>query len=77
MSKRIEERTGDKMISRKKKALLAALVAGVISFGVMGGGVSMAAPAGDLSAYSQMQRASISELENDTRVFAVDKSIEV
>ena len=77
MSYRIEERTGDKMISRKKKALLAALVAGVISFGVMGGGVSMAAPAGDLSAYSQMQRASISELENDTRVFAVDKSIEV
>lgn len=37
----------------------------------------MAASAGDLSAYSQMQRASISELENDTRVFAVDKSIEV
>ena len=36
------------MISRKKKALLAALVAGVISFGVMGGGVSMAAPAGEL-----------------------------
>lgn len=66
-----------KKIGKNKKMVLAALMAGVMSFGIMGSNVTMAAtPAKALAAASQMQRSSISELDNDTRVFEIDKSIE-
>ena len=57
--------------------ILAAMLAGVMSLGVVGGNVSYAAtPAKALAAYSQMKQSSISELDNDTRVFKIDPSIE-
>ena len=66
-----------KKIGKNKKMVLAALVAGVMSFGIMGSDVTMAAtPAKALATASQMQRSSISELNNDTRVFKIDNSIE-
>ena len=66
-----------KKIGKNKKMVLAALVAGVMSFGIMGSDVTLAAtPAKTLATASQMQRSSISELDNDTRVFKIDKSIE-
>lgn len=50
-----------KMISKKKKMILAAMLAGVMSLGVVGGNVSYAAtPAKALAAYSQMKQSSIS-----------------
>ena len=64
-------------IANKKKMVLAATLAGIMSFGIMGTSVSMAAvPAKVLQAESQMKNSSISELKNDTRTFTVDKSIE-
>ena len=64
-------------IANKKKMVLVAALAGIMSFGTMGTSVSMAAiPAKVLQAESQMKNSSISELKNDTRTFAVDKSIE-
>ena len=66
-----------KKIGKNKKMVLAALVAGMMSFGIMGSDVTMAAtPAKALATASQMQRSSISELDNDTRVFKIDNSIE-
>ena len=50
-----------KMISKKKKMILAAMLAGVMSLGVVGGNVSYAAtPAKALASYSQMKQSSIS-----------------
>lgn len=63
----------------KKKMLMSAVLASIISLGGIGGyaNVQAAVPANDLAQASQMQRSSISELNNDTRVFKVDKSIDV
>ena len=52
------------------------LMAGVMVFGGMEAADAQT-PAGELAAASQMKRSAISELTNDTRVFAVDPSIEV
>lgn len=67
-----------KMSARKKSMLMiaACLMAGTMAFG-SAGPVHAATPAKALAAASQMKRSSISELTNDTRVYAVDKSIEV
>lgn len=60
-----------------KKVVLAALLLGTMSLGLTGmSNASAAIPAKELAQASQMQRSSIHELDNDTRVFKVDKTIE-
>lgn len=63
---------------KTKKMLTAAVLAGIMAFGGVGGyGMAEAAvPASTVAQGSHMQRSSISELDNDTRVFKVDKSID-
>ena len=57
--------------------LAAALLIGTMSFGFMGMNATEAAtPAKVLAQESQMKHSSIQELDNDTRVFKVDKTIE-
>lgn len=66
-----------KLFGKKKNALmLAALLTGTLTFGATSPGYA-AVSASALSAVSQMKNSSISELNNDTRVFKVDKSITV
>lgn len=67
-----------KVWNSRKAAMAAAmcLMAGVMVFGGMEAADAQT-PAGELAAASQMKRSAISELTNDTRVFAVDPSIEV
>ncbi len=67
-----------KMTTKKKSMIMiaACLMAGAMAFG--GAGAAYAAtPAKELAAASRMKQSSISDLTNDTRVYAVDKSIEV
>ena len=60
-----------------KKVVLAALLLGTMSLGLTGmSNASAAIPVKELAQASQMQRSSIHELDNDTRVFKVDKTIE-
>mgnify|MGYP000855690004 FL=1 len=62
--------------NKKKMLMLATLLTGAMSFGGGASIVSAATSAQTIAQASQMQRASISELDNDTRVFKVDKTIE-
>ena len=65
-----------KTINKKNSLLmLAALLAGTMTFGAVGA-AQAATPARSLAQVSQMKLSSISELTDDTRVFAVDKSVE-
>ena len=65
-----------KTINKKNSLLmLAALLAGTMTFGAAGA-AQAATPARNLAQVSQMKLSSISELTDDTRVFAVDKSVE-
>jgi fermentation-respiration switch protein FrsA (DUF1100 family) len=66
-----------KKFKSKKSMLAAALLIGTMSFGFMGMNATEAAtPAKVLAQESQMKHSSIQELDNDTRVFKVDKTIE-
>ncbi|MCH3958808.1 MAG: alpha/beta hydrolase [Selenomonas sp.] len=66
-----------KKFKSKKSMLAAALLIGTMSFGFMGMNATEAAtPAKVLAQESQMKHSSIQELDNDTRVFKVDKNIE-
>jgi fermentation-respiration switch protein FrsA (DUF1100 family) len=66
-----------KKYNGKKTILAAALLIGTMSFGFAGVHTSYAAtPTKVLAQASQMKQSSIRDLDNDTRVFAVDKSIE-
>ena len=60
---------------KKKTMMMAALLAGTMALGGLGA-AQAATPAKSLAQVSQMKLSSIGELTNDTRVFAVDKSIE-
>ena len=65
-----------KTINKKNSLLMmAALLAGAMTFGAVGA-AQAATPARNLAQVSQMKLSSISELTDDTRVFAVDKSVE-
>ena len=65
-----------KTINKKNSLLiLAAMLAGTMTFGAVGA-AQAATPARSLAQVSQMKLSSISELTDDTRVFAVDKSVE-
>ena len=67
-----------KFFSKKKVAFMAAaLLAGSFIFGGNENTAYAAVSTGTLAAASQMKQSSISNLDNDTRVFNVDKSIEV
>ena len=63
----------------KKAFLAAALLVGTMGVGGFGGSnvASAATPADVLAQDSQMVKSSVKELNDDTRVFAVDKSIDV
>lgn len=63
---------------KTKRIFTAAVLAGMMVFGgVSGYGMTEAAvPASTVAQGSHMQRSSISELDNDSRVFKVDKSID-
>lgn len=66
-------------MKKHQKAIFvaAALVISTFTFSGFGGSSAYAAtPAAALQAESQMQRSSITELDNDTRVFKVDPQIE-
>ncbi|MFV0617298.1 alpha/beta hydrolase [Megasphaera sp. WILCCON 0056] len=66
-------------MKKHQKALFvaAALVISTFTFSGFGGSSAYAAtPAAALQAESQMKRSSITELDNDTRVFKVDPQIE-
>lgn len=67
-----------KMTSMKKKLVLAALVVSAVSIGSFGAvsPVQAVTPTATLTQALQMKEASISDLDNDTRVFAIDKDIE-
>lgn len=66
-----------KYFNHKKTILAAALLIGTMSFSMAGVHTSYAAtPAKVLVQASQMKHSTIRDLDNDTRVFAVDKSIE-
>ncbi len=66
-----------KNFKSKKAMLAAAFLIGTMSFGYAGNQFADAAtPAKVLAQESQMKNSSIQELNNDTRVFKVDKSIE-
>ena len=60
---------------KKKMMIMAAMMAGTMAFGGLGA-AHAATPAERLAQVSQMKLSSIGELADDTRVFAVDKSIE-
>ena len=62
-----------KRITGRKFLLAAPLIAGAMGIG----SASAAVPAKDLAAESQMVNSSITELTDDTRVFTVDKSLDV
>lgn len=64
-----------KFMTSKKRMLLAAILLGVMAFGAVGS-AEAATPLKDLQAASEMKNASISNLKNDTRTFAIDKNIE-
>ena len=65
-----------KTINKKNSLLiLAAMLAGTMTFGAVGA-AQAATLARSLAQVSQMKLSSISELTDDTRVFAVDKSVE-
>ena len=65
-----------KMINKKNSLLMmAALLAGTMTFGAVDA-AQAATPAKSLAQVSQMKLSSISELTDDTRVFAVDRSVE-
>ena len=64
-----------KLMISKKRMLLTAVLLGVIAFGAVGS-VEAAVPLKTLQAASEMKDASISNLKNDTRTFAIDKNIE-
>ena len=64
-----------KMSKKKSMLVLAAMMIGTFAFG-SAGAVHAATPTRSLVAASQMKEASIRDLDNDTRVFRVDKSIE-
>lgn len=67
-----------KKINRKKAAVLSALLMGALSLGVGFGSVAEARiSAKDIAAVSHMKLSSVGELNDDTRVFKVDKSITV
>ena len=66
-------------MKKHQKAIFvaAALVISTFTFSGFGGSSAYAAtPAAALQAESQMKRSSITELDNDTRVFKVDPQIE-
>lgn len=64
-------------LKNKKSILMAALFIGTMSLGTAGMNTAYAAmPTEVLAQASQMKHAAIRDLDNDTRVFAVDKSIE-
>lgn len=66
-------------MKKHQKAIFvaAALVISTFTFSGFGGSAAYAAtPAAALQAESQMKRSSITELDNDTRVFKVDPQIE-
>lgn len=64
--------------NRKKNAMLliAAMLAGTTAFGTIGI-ADAATPTQAIAQASQMKKAAVRDLADDTRVFAVDKSIEV
>ena len=63
--------------SRKKSLLImAAMLAGTMAFGASDS-VSAATLAKTVASASQMKNSSVSELSEDTRVFRLDKSIQV
>lgn len=64
-----------KFMNSKKRMLLAAVLLGVMAFGAVGS-VEAAVQLKALQAASEMKDASISNLKNDTRTFAIDKNIE-
>ena len=65
-----------KTINKKNSLLMmAALLAGTMTFGAVDA-AQAATPAKSLAQVSQMKLSSISEPTDDTRVFAVDKSVE-
>lgn len=64
-----------KLMISKKRMLLTAVLLGVIAFGAVGS-VEAAVSLKTLQAASEMKDASISNLKNDTRTFAIDKNIE-
>ena len=64
-----------KMSKKKSMLVLAAMMIGTFAFG-SASAVHAATPTRSLVAASQMKEASIRDLDNDTRVFRVDKSIE-
>lgn len=65
-----------KTINKKNSLLMmAALLAGTMTFGAVDA-AQAATPARSLAQVSQMKLSSISELTDDTRVFAVDKFVE-
>ena len=65
-----------KFLSKKKVLLaLAAIMTGAMSFGAATE-VSAVTPAGVIAKSSQMKLSSVKELAEDSRTFAVDKSIE-
>ena len=66
-----------KFFGKKKMALMAALIAGSFIFGANESVSYAAISAGTLASASQMKNSSISELNNDTRVFKIDDSITV
>lgn len=65
-----------KMNKKKSLLMLAAMMTGAMMFGATGS-VEAAVSAKILAQASQMKQSSISELDNDTRVFKIDKSSEV
>ena len=65
-----------KMNKKKSLLMLAAMLTGAMMFGATGS-VEAAVSAKILAQASQMKQSSISELDNDTRVFKIDKSSEV
>lgn len=64
-----------KLKSKKSMLLLTAMLMGTMAFGNVGDAFA-ATPVHTLTAMSQMKNASIQRLDNDTRVFQVDHSIE-
>lgn len=68
-----------KNFKNKKRAawLMAAVMTGTFAFGGMMMSTTYAAvPTKTIAHDSQMKHATIKDLDNDTRVFAVDKAIE-
>ena len=64
-----------KFMTSKKRMLLTAVLLGVMAFGAVDNAEAVT-PLKALQAASNMKEASISNLKNDTRTFAIDKDIE-